>query len=218
MAFIDLNTSFVDHILRLLGGLQSNLLPALFDLLVGIIVIRLLVRAIRLLLKLTQIQTALRYVITSIAETLLWVLLSITLLQELGLNNIIFFFTGSIAAIGIAMAAGGSTLISDIVAAVFLARDGDFNVGDEVIAGEAPTHGIIERMDARRIRIRDEEGNLHILPNSLVERKEWVVVRRRNELGAVTRAAKTAKRLGSAALEKRPRFGSKVQDDSKNAQ
>src|SRR2546430_213117 len=46
MAFIDINSSFIDHILRLIHGLQDGLLPAVFDLLLGILSIRLLVRGV----------------------------------------------------------------------------------------------------------------------------------------------------------------------------
>ncbi len=145
-------------------------------------------------------------------------MLTVVLLNELGFSGVIFFFTGSIAAIGIAMAAGGSTFVSDIVAAIFLARDADFNVGDEVIVGETPTQGVIERMDTRRIRLRDSEGVLHIIPNSLVERKEWVVVKRRAEIGAIERAAKAARRLRAAALEKRTNSASKPTPPRKNEQ
>ncbi len=219
MAILDLNSNFLDHILGLLKGLQMNLLPALFDLAIGILTIRLLVRALRLVLKWSHIQTGFRYVLTSIVETTLWIFLTSILLKELGLSGVIYFFTGSIAAIGIAMAAGGSTLVSDIVAAIFLARDTDFNIGDEVIVGWDPqTQGVIERMDARRIRLRDKDGLLHIIPNSLVERKEWIVVSRRNGTSALTKATKAAKRLGAAALEKRTKFVAKSRAASENEQ
>src|SRR6185369_11144349 len=217
MPNFELNSSFIDHILKLGNGLQTNLLPALFDLLIGILTIRLLVRGLRLLLKLTHIQTGFRYVLTSIIETSLWIFLSAVLLQELGLSGVIYFFTGSIAAIGIAMAAGGSTLVSDIVAAIFLARDNDFNIGDEVIVGGDPTaQGVIERMDSRRIRLRDSDGKLHVIPNSIVERKEWIVISRRAEMSALAKATKTAKRLGAAALDKRPTFGAKARNARRN--
>jgi small-conductance mechanosensitive channel len=215
----DLNSKFVDHIVSIANGLQANLLPTLFNLLLGIIIIRILVRGARLLLKLTQIQTGLRYVYTSLFETVLWVILTATLLQEIGLGSIIYFFTGSIAAIGIAMAAGGSTLVSDIIAAIFLAQDKDFNIGDEVRVGWDPvTEGLIERMDVRRIRLRDKDGVLHVIPNSLVERKEWVVLKRRSEITSITRAATTARRLGTTALEKRPKFTAKNRTSRKNEQ
>ena len=218
MNYFSLDTGFANYIVKLVDAVQEYGLIFLFNLLLGILIIRLTIRGVRLLLKLTQIQTGMRYVITSIVETFLWALLTYALLHVLGLDDLIFFFTGSIAAIGIAMAAGGSTLISDIVAAIFLARDGDFNVGDEVIAGEGPTQGIIERMDARRTRIRDSDGNLHIIPNAVIERKEWVVVKRRTELGAITRVANSAKRIKAAALEKRPKLKRKDTDTSNNNQ
>ena len=219
MAFIDINSGFVEHILSLGSGLQSHLLSIIFDLLIGILIIRLVVKVTRLLLKLTQVQTGLRYVITSIVETMLWIFLTITLLGELGFKEVLLPFAGSIALIGIVMAAGGSTLVSDIIAAVFLARDNDFNIGDEVRVGWDPvTQGVIERMDARRTRIRDSDGVLHVIPNAVVERKEWVVVNRRQELTAVVRATKTARRLGAAALEKRPNFKSKNRISHNNDQ
>jgi hypothetical protein len=73
-------------------------------------------------------------------------------------------------------------------------------------------------MDARRIRIRDKEGLLHIIPNSLVERKEWIVVSRRKGTSALVKATKAAKRLKDAALEKRTKLTSKNNATSKNEQ
>jgi moderate conductance mechanosensitive channel len=219
MAVFDINSDFIDHILEIVSALQTKLPTVLFDFLVGILLIRIAVRGTRLLLKMTHIQTGMRYVLTSILESVLWLLFAAYLLEKLGLGGVIYFFTGSIAAIGIAMAAGGSTLVSDIIAAIFLARDPDFNVGDEVIVGWDPvTQGVIERMDARRIRIRDKDGVLHVIPNSVVERREWVVLNRRAELGALARATKTAQRIGGAALEKSTKFKTKSSSASKNAQ
>jgi small-conductance mechanosensitive channel len=219
MAVIDINSSFVEHIVRIGQGLQAHLLIAVFDLLVGLLIIRLLVRAMRLILKFTHIQTGLRYVLTSIVETFLWIFLTITLLNELGFKDVLLPFAGSIAFIGIAMAAGGSILLSDIIAAIFLARDSDFNVGDEVKVGWDPqTQGIIERMDARRIRIRDKDGVLHVIPNSVVERKEWIVLSRRSEISALSKATKAARRIGAAALDKRPKFASRTPKSRENEQ
>lgn len=212
----DLNTNFTDHVVNGINNLLPRIPNALFDLLLGILIIRILVRVAKLVMKATNVQLGLRSVLSSILETFMWILLSIALLNELGFSGIIYFFTGSIAAIGIAMAAGGSTLVSDIVAGVFLARDHDFNVGDEVIVGETPTMGVIESMDARRIRLRDDRGTLHVIPNSVVERKEWVVIRRRSEVSALVKATKAAKKFGVAALEKRAAAVRKRRSVSKN--
>ncbi len=167
----------------------NNLPQTAFNAIIGWIAIRITVWIVRKFFKLIRVPAALRGVIGSIVETFLWLLLIINLLQTLGFSGIIYFFSGSIAAIGLAMAAGGSTLISDIVAGIFLARDGDFNVGDEIKAGEEPAiQGIIERLDARRVRIRDSKGILHVLPNSVVERKAWTVLRRRSQVSADARS------------------------------
>jgi small-conductance mechanosensitive channel len=196
---LQLSTSFTAHIVNGINNVLPKLPIALFDLLLGILIIRIVLRLSRLVMRITHVQPGLRGVITSIVETIMWLLLTVALLSELGFNGIIYFFTGSIAAVGLAMAAGGSTLVADIVAGIFLARDPDFNVGDEVIVGETPSMGVIESMDARRIRLRDANGVLHIIPNTIVERKEWIVLRKRNEPTTLVKATKAAKRLGQAA-------------------
>jgi small-conductance mechanosensitive channel len=191
-------TSLADPIIVWLNNVLPRIPLTILGVLVGILVVRVLVRVTRYLLKLTQLPKGLRQIIASIIETVLWLLLTIQVLTWLGFGSIIVFFSSSALAIGILLAAGGSTLLSDLVAGIFLARDTDFNVGDEVRAGENQIEGVIESMDVRRVRLRDEDGLLHVLPNSLVERKEWVVLHRRTEATALM---KTAKKLKSVALE-----------------
>jgi moderate conductance mechanosensitive channel len=200
---IQFSNSFTSHIVNGINTILPRLPNALFDLLVGILIIQLLVRIARIVMKAVNVQPGVRGVVASVMETFMWLLLTIALLNELGFSGIIYFFTGSIAAIGIAMAAGGSTLVSDIIAGIFLARDNDFNVGDEVIVGETPTLGTIESMDARRTRLRDDNGVLHVIPNSVVERKEWVVIKKRQGVGNLVKATKAARRIRAAAIEKR---------------
>ncbi len=189
---ISLN-NFSDSLIDALNGVLPKVPMLLFGLLLGVLTIRLAVRLIRIILKLTTMHTGLRYVLTSLLEGLMWILLLVWLLKAVGFQDILVFFTGSIAALGLAMAAGGSTLVADIIAGIFLAQDKDFNVGDEVIAGETPTRGFIVGMDARRIRLRDKDGTLHVIPNALVERKEWVVVNRRHELSSAAPAPKRSR-------------------------
>jgi small-conductance mechanosensitive channel len=215
---IEFSNTFTHHVVSGLGTVLPKLPGALFDLLVGIIIIRTIGRIVRLVMKITNVQPGIRGVVSSLLETIMWMLLTVAILNELGFNGIIYFFTGSIAAIGIAMAAGGSTLVADIVAGIFLARDNDFNVGDQVIVGETPTLGTIESMDARRTRLRDDNGVLHVIPNSVVERKEWVVIRKRHSVGNLVKATKAAKRIGAAALEKSSAVSRRKSSARKNAQ
>ena len=200
------SNSFTAHIVDGINHILPLLPNALFDLLVGILIIRIFVHVARFVMKITNIQPALRDVVSSILETIMWMLLAVALLNELGFSGIIYFFTGSIAAVGLAMAAGGSTLISDIVAGVFLARDRDFNIGDEVeilLPSGNTTQGRIESMDSRRTRLRDDEGLLHIIPNSVVERNEWIVHDKRPGLGTLVKATKAVKHVRKVARQKR---------------
>jgi small-conductance mechanosensitive channel len=204
---LNLSNSFVDHIVGGIQYLGPRLLNAGFDLAVGIIIIRLVHRIVRLVLKASQIQPGLRYVLTSLIDTLMWIFLIIYLMGELGLSSAILLIPGSLAVLGIALAAGGSTLVSDIAAGLFLAGDRDFNVGDEIgVLSDRPVIGIIETMDARRTRLRDSDGRLHVIPNSIIERKEWVIIRRRREIPSLVKATK---RLREAALAKTSRRNGK---------
>ncbi|MDB5178778.1 MAG: mechanosensitive ion channel protein MscS [Patescibacteria group bacterium] len=218
MASFDLGTNFTNHVVGALNTVLPRLPNALFDLLVGILVIRVLERVLRFIMKYTSMQPALRDVMVSVISIIMWIFLSVTLLGELGFSGVIYFFTGSVAALGIAMAAGGSTLIADIIAGIFLARDNDFNVGDEVIVGERPTLGTIESMDARRTRLRDDRGILHIIPNSVVERKEWIVISKHPEVGALVKATKAAKRFRAAARKRRSDAAEKAATVRESAQ
>ena len=213
-----LNTTFANHIVMTVKHIVPLLPGALFDLLLGIVIIQFLTHLIWLGMKLLKVAPGLRGVWSGIIQTILWIFLTVAILNELGFSGVIYFFTGSIAALGLAMAAGGSTLVADVVAGIFLARDEDFNVGDEIIAGETPTLGVIERMDSRRVRLRDEMGVLHVIPNSVVERKEWMVIRRGPDMSPLKRAAKVARRAAVAAREKSASVGRKKPLVRKNNQ
>jgi small-conductance mechanosensitive channel len=216
---LNLTNNFVDHVVGGIQYLGPRLLTAAFDLVVGIVVIRLVHRLVRLILKATQVQPGLRYVLTSLMDILLWIILVMYLLGQLGLSQAILLVPGALAVLGIALAAGGSTLVSDIAAGLYLAGDHDFNVGDEIaVMNDRPIVGVIERMDARRTRLRDHEGRLHVIPNSIVERKEWVVVRKRHEVTPLGKATKAARRLTAAALERKANAARKKRDNSENAQ
>ena len=171
-----ISNSVVDQLLAGLNHILPRIPIALLALLVGIVIIRIIAWIVRFILHLSRLPKGFKGILRSLTSAVLVVLLITAVLQILGFNNIIFLFSGSLAAIGIGMAAGGSTLISDVLAGVFLAQDTDFDVGDEIKAGENQTTGIVESMDMRRTRIRDTDGHLHIIPNSVIERKEWVVL------------------------------------------
>ncbi len=133
------------------------------------------------LLKFVRLPRGLKAILVSLIRSILWAFLVIATLRGLGLSSFALIFSGALAAVGFALASGASSFAGDILAGIFLAHDRDFNVGDEVRAGEDKTEGTIESMDMRRTRIRAKDGRLHVIPNSVIERKEWVFLNKKSE-------------------------------------
>jgi small conductance mechanosensitive channel len=175
-------TEVANRLATLVGDLTERLAVAAVVLIVGYLIVRIGTYFVRKLVKVVSMPAGLRGIVVSLTRAVLWIILTIVILSVLGFSDVIIFFSSSVAAFGLVMAAGGSTLISDVLAGIFLAENKHFMVGDQVKAGENGTEGIIESMDIRRIELRAKDGKLHILPNSIVERKEWVVLATRDEL------------------------------------
>jgi moderate conductance mechanosensitive channel len=182
MALIETtNNTLADPIINGVNHIAPKIPAALVALLFGFVLIRIVSWLAQAFISLVRLPRGLKSILVSLIDGLLWIFLLISVMQSLGLNNIALVFSGSVAAAGLALAAGGSTLVSDILAGIFLAKDRDFSIGDEVVAGENQTVGVVEGMDMRRTRIRDKSGQLHIIPNSVIERKEWVLVAKKKD-------------------------------------
>lgn len=182
MTVLDLSPdNLFDPITRNLNTVLHNLPSAIVTLLVGILVIRALSYIGSWLISFIRMPRGLKGIVISLMDALLTIFLIIVVLQALGLNNLAFIFSAMIAALGIALGTGSSTLINDIIAGITLARDRDFSVGDIVKAGENQIQGEIVGMDMRRTRIQDEAGEVHSMPNSVIERKEYVLVTKKRD-------------------------------------
>lgn len=168
--------NLADPLIEGINNIAPRLPRALVTLLAGYILIKLFSVLARAVLSAFRLPQGLRGILVSLIDALLWIFLIISILQSLGLDRLALIVSGSLAASGLALAMGASSLVADIIAGIFLSRDRDFSVGDEVTAGENTTTGTIESMDMRRTRIRDKNGQLHVIPNSVVERKEWIVL------------------------------------------
>jgi moderate conductance mechanosensitive channel len=70
------------------------------------------------------------------------------------------------AALGLAVGFGAQSLMKDYLNGFFIIFESQFVVGDSIeAAGKA---GTVERLTLRTVRIRDIEGVVHIIPNSLI--------------------------------------------------
>jgi small-conductance mechanosensitive channel len=183
MAAIDLsNSTLLDPVAKGINDILPKLPAGLFALVFGLILIRVLSWIARAILGLIRLPAGFRGILSSLIDGLLLIFLIIVVLQALGLANIALVFSGSVALVGLAIATGAGSVTSDVMAGLFLARDRDFNVGDELRAGDGPTEGVVESMDMRRTRLRAKNGQLHVIPNSVIERREWVVVAKKRDM------------------------------------
>lgn len=142
----------------------------------GVVAVRIISFFIARGFRVLRITRTLANVLASIIMVVLWVMLASEIARQAGLTNLAITISGSIVVIGLALANGASNLTSDIISGIYLAKDGDFEIGYRVKIGDL--EGIIRKIDMRKVRLRDDDGKLHIFPNNLVDKAEWVVLNR----------------------------------------
>ncbi|NPV09946.1 MAG: mechanosensitive ion channel [Anaerolineae bacterium] len=67
---------------------------------------------------------------------------------------------------GLAIAVGSQALVRDFVAGVFILAEGQFSLGDVIRA--AGVTGTVERITMRTVWLRDQQGQVHVVPNSAI--------------------------------------------------
>lgn len=111
-----------------------------------------------------QIQTLAR-VINSIASFVVWFLVGLTVLDRVGINLGPLLASAGIA--GLAIGFGAQTLVKDFINGFFVLLEDQYNIGDGVrLAG---VKGTVEDMSLRRTVLRDDDGTVHIIPNSQLQ-------------------------------------------------
>ena len=69
--------------------------------------------------------------------------------------------------IGVALGFGSQSLVKDFISGIFIIAENQYRVGDVVEISGA--NGVVERIGTRSTMIRDVEGNVHYLPNGIVQ-------------------------------------------------
>jgi len=160
----------------------NHILPripiAIIVLMLGILAIRVLSYLIRQALSLTSLPRGLQSVISSLTDVALWVFLVIALLQEMGLNNVALALTGSFAFVVLGLSQGGAAAVADVIGGLTLAKDHDFNVGDHIQVIGKIADGVVEAIDLRHTRIRGADGQIHVVPNSVIDKAGWILFER----------------------------------------
>lgn len=158
-----------------------NLVPKIPGLvltfLAGYLIIKILIFFSVRVMKLFRFGKALRDLLCSLLSVVLWILLVAQLASQLGLPNLAITISGSVVAFGFAIANGAATFASDVIAGFSLAKDRDFACGYRVKIGDL--EGIIEKIDIRKVRIKSDDGKIHIIPNSKIDNAlGWTILER----------------------------------------
>ena len=154
----------------------SRLPQAVFILILGFFCINATKFFVVKFFSITKINGAVSNILVSIGIVFLWIFLFIFVLKSLGFTSLAIALSGSIVIIGLAIATGAKHLISDILAGIFLSMDKDFNIGDQIKT--VKVEGKIINIDIRKTRLLDKKGILHVVPNSVLEKSEWSVIKK----------------------------------------
>jgi moderate conductance mechanosensitive channel len=103
-------------------------------------------------------------VLASVGVFVIVFVAALMVLQLLGLNVGPLLASAGIA--GLAIGFGAQTLVHDFINGFFILLENQYDLGDTIrIAG---VKGVVEDMSLRRTVLRDEDGTLHIVPNSQI--------------------------------------------------
>src|SRR5437763_8397577 len=104
-------------------------------------------------------------VITSVGVFVIFFVAALEVLSLVGLNLRPMLASAGIA--GLAIGFGAQTLVHDFINGFFILLENQYDIGDVVrIAG---VKGTVERMSLRMTVLRDEDGTIHLVPNSAVQ-------------------------------------------------
>jgi moderate conductance mechanosensitive channel len=96
-----------------------------------------------------------------------FVIVAVAVLEVLAIFNLNMGpLLASAGIAGLAIGFGAQTLVKDVINGFFILFEDQFNVGDTVrVAG---VKGVVEDMSLRRTRLRDDDGTVHMVPNSQI--------------------------------------------------
>lgn len=89
----------------------------------------------------------------------------VIVLDQLGINTTPILAGAGI--VGLAVGFGSQTLVKDLINGLFILFEESVRVGDWVALGAK--NGLVEAVGLRTVRLRDVNGNVHVIPNSSID-------------------------------------------------
>ncbi|MGI6642612.1 MAG: mechanosensitive ion channel family protein [Bacillota bacterium] len=102
--------------------------------------------------------SALRYTVVTVWFT--------TALELLGIDTKALL--GGVAIVGLAVGFGAQSLVKDVITGFFIIYERQYDVGDYITA--AGLSGVVEDISLRTTRLRDWSGDVHVIPNGMVDK------------------------------------------------
>lgn len=169
-----LRISLVENAIEDVSSIAGRIPGALIILLLGWLILFVIIRLITRLSRISRLDPTLQGLVVSVVSFIGWVMVIAATLNALGLQQISLAVGGSVALVAMALATGLNAIPQDLLAGIFLISDDDFRVGYRVKAGGV--EGIVERLSVRKTKIRDDAGQLHVVPNRSVDASTYVIL------------------------------------------
>lgn len=168
--------NFFDEFLTNIKHFLPKLPMAILALLLGMIGIKIVIFILRKSIKIVRIPKDLRGIIITLTKFLLWTMLLLVIFYSLGLGSLAYVISGSALVLVFLLNNSIAPLLGNVFSGIFLVSDPHIGVGKRIVTNDGKTEGVIEGIDMRKIRIRDDKGRLHVVPNSAVENSEWIIL------------------------------------------
>ena len=110
-----------------------------------------------------RVRTLLPMLRTVLSVTIM-VFVALNVLTEIGVN--VAPLIAGAGVVGLAIGFGSQTLVRDVITGVFLLFEDAVAVGDVVSVGGLA--GVVEQLSIRSIKLRAQDGSIHIIPFSAV--------------------------------------------------
>ena len=108
----------------------------------------------------------LTHVVGDVARVLVLAVGGMMLLSEVGVDLGPLLAAAGLG--GLAIGFGGQSLVKDVISGFFILLEDSIRVGDIVEVAEVS--GVVEEVKLRTITLRDLSGNVHIVPNGVIDK------------------------------------------------
>ncbi len=169
--------TLLDRLQPFLDNLWQHLPDAILTAVIGWIFIEIVVAITKRLLRASRMKPGLQRVIRGMLRVFMIFVLFVAVIQALGLSNVLVALTGSSVILAVLVSTGFTPLVSDILAGLSLGQDRQFQPGARVRAGDKGAEGEIVSLDIRKTYLRSEDGYIHVIPNSIIDKNEWIILK-----------------------------------------